>query len=198
MVHVFSSVFPEVQLDFGGQSPGGGWLVPGPHWPCSFPCPRGLYCWILAKPTGQDFHLPCPQLLPRCPQQRPALRKLLSRYFFPSFFNLLFFGGERKQGRGRKRGTEDPSGLCGDRLTAASLMRGSNSPTGRSWPEPKLDAQPTEPPRRPRLQEILLSKSMMGLFPGCLGYFSEPSSEQKCWEGQRCVHSTYLLPGAAW
>ena len=35
------------------------------------------------------------------------------------------------------------------RLWAVSPTRGSNSPAVRSWPEPKSDAQPTEPPRRP-------------------------------------------------
>ena len=63
-------------------------------------------------------------------------------------FTYLFF--ERAQaGRGRKRGQRIWSRLCADRLTAASLMWGLNSWTGRSWPEPKSGAQPTELPRCP-------------------------------------------------
>ena len=35
-------------------------------------------------------------------------------------------------------------------LSAQSPTQGSNSSTARSWPEPKSDAQLTEPPRRPK------------------------------------------------
>ena len=37
----------------------------------------------------------------------------------------------------------------GSEPSAQSLTRGSNSRTARSWPEPRSDAQPTAPPRRP-------------------------------------------------
>ena len=37
----------------------------------------------------------------------------------------------------------------GSLLSAQTPMRGSNSRTARSCPEPKSAAQPTEPPRRP-------------------------------------------------
>ena len=50
---------------------------------------------------------------------------------------------------GAERGG-DTGSKAGSRLCAQSLMRGSNSQTTRSWPEPKSDAQPIEPPRRPR------------------------------------------------
>ena len=43
----------------------------------------------------------------------------------------------------------------GCKLSAQSLTRGLNSQTVRSWPEPKSDAQPTEPPRCPTEYVIL-------------------------------------------
>ena len=46
-------------------------------------------------------------------------------------------------GREGDRGSE-----AGSAQTAASPTRGSNSQAVRSRPEPKSDAQPTEPPRR--------------------------------------------------
>ena len=52
-------------------------------------------------------------------------------------------------GAERERETQNPKQAPGSELSAQSPMRGSNSQTVRSWPEPKSDAQPTEPPRRP-------------------------------------------------
>ena len=49
----------------------------------------------------------------------------------------------------RGRETQNPKQALGSELSAQSPMRGSNSRTARSWPEPKSDAQLTEPPRRP-------------------------------------------------
>ena len=49
-------------------------------------------------------------------------------------------GAEREEDRGSKAGSA---------LTAQSPMKGSNPRTANSWPEPKSDAQQTEPPRRP-------------------------------------------------
>ena len=39
----------------------------------------------------------------------------------------------------------------GSELLVQSPTRGSNSQTVRSWPEPESEAQPTEPPRGPRV-----------------------------------------------
>ena len=65
---------------------------------------------------------------------------------------------ECKQRRGRQRDTQNPKRGPGSELSAQSLMRGSNSQTVRSWPGPKSDAQPTEPPRSPmRHVEAFLS-----------------------------------------
>ena len=50
-----------------------------------------------------------------------------------------------------QRESGDTQSEAGSRLRAVSTepMWGSNPQTARSWPEPKPDAQPTEPPRRP-------------------------------------------------
>ena len=50
----------------------------------------------------------------------------------------------------RERETQNLKQAPGFELSVQSLMQGSNSGTTRSWPEPKLDAQPTEPPRHPK------------------------------------------------
>ena len=54
-------------------------------------------------------------------------------------------GGTEREGE-----TQNPKQAPGSELSAQSPTRGSNSRTVRSWPEPKSDTQPTEPPRRPR------------------------------------------------
>ena len=50
-----------------------------------------------------------------------------------------------------ERETQNLKQALGSELSAQSPTRGSNSGTARSRPEPKSDAQPTEPPRRPML-----------------------------------------------
>ena len=64
---------------------------------------------------------------------------------------MFIFERERAQvgEEQRERVGVDTGSEAGFALTA-SLMQGLNSPTVRSRPEPKMDAQPTEPPRRPR------------------------------------------------
>ena len=49
----------------------------------------------------------------------------------------------------RERETQNLKQAPGSELSAQSPTRGSNPRTVRSWPEPKPDAQPTEPPKRP-------------------------------------------------
>ena len=56
---------------------------------------------------------------------------------------------ERERGRERERDTQNPKQVPGSELSAQSPMWGLNSQTVRSRPEPKLDAQLTEPPRHP-------------------------------------------------
>ena len=63
----------------------------------------------------------------------------------PHFFLLFKFIYLLEVGKGRKRGRERESEAC--------------SRTMRSWPEPKLDAQPTEPPRRPITSQFLINLS---------------------------------------
>ena len=80
--------------------------------------------------------------------------------FFFYFLHLFIFEKQsetkREQGRGRERRRHRIwSRLRAlSKLTAQSLMRGSNPQTVISWPEPKSVAQPIEPPRRPRNIQI--------------------------------------------
>ena len=72
-----------------------------------------------------------------------ATQAPLNVYFWQS--TSMSWGGADREG--------DTECEAGSRLWAVSTSptRGSNSQTVRSWPGPKSDAQPTEPPRRPRL-----------------------------------------------
>ena len=60
---------------------------------------------------------------------------------------------EHERGRGRERQrqaeTQNPKHTPGSELSAQSPMQGSNSGAVRPRPEPKSDAQLTEPARRP-------------------------------------------------
>ena len=49
----------------------------------------------------------------------------------------------------RERETQNPKQAPGSELSAQSPVQGSDPQTVRSCPEPKLDAYPTEPLRRP-------------------------------------------------
>ena len=51
--------------------------------------------------------------------------------------------------------TQNPKQPPGSELSAQSLTWGSNPRTARSWPEPKLDPQLTEPQRRPVSSHLL-------------------------------------------
>ena len=59
--------------------------------------------------------------------------------------------------RGEAERDGDTDSEAGSRLwvVSTSLMQGSNSQTARSWPELKSAAQPTEPPRCPKIGEFL-------------------------------------------
>ena len=72
------------------------------------------------------------------------LKNVFNVNFFFNFWERARVGEGQKQ-RG-DRGFE-----VGSALTGASLMRGLNPRTVRSWLEPKLDAQLSEPHRRPAL-----------------------------------------------
>ena len=58
-------------------------------------------------------------------------------------------------GKGQREETQNPKQAPGSKLSAQSPMRGLNSETARSWPEPKPDAQPTEPPGHPDMVHSL-------------------------------------------
>ena len=81
-------------------------------------------------------------------------------FFFPlSYFNVYLFFREivYECGRGRNRGgraetereTRNLKQAPGSELSAQSRTWGLNSGAVRSWPEPKSDTRPTEPPRSP-------------------------------------------------
>ena len=70
--------------------------------------------------------------------------------FFFLFFNVYLFLRESVSRGGAERDThtESKAGSSSE-LSAQSPTQGSNSQSVRSWPEPKSDTQPTEPPRHP-------------------------------------------------
>ena len=60
--------------------------------------------------------------------------------------------------KGQREGeTQNLKQASGSELSAQSPTRDSSSQTVRSWPEPKSDAQPTEPPRLPYLNIFIYS-----------------------------------------
>ena len=75
-------------------------------------------------------------------------------------------------GAERERETQNPKQAPGSELSAQSLTWGSNPRTVRSWPELKPDAQPTEPPRRPKTSVMTLDppglSRLISLSPGQL------------------------------
>ena len=93
----------------------------------------------------------------RCPLK--SFTQKFFGFFLKIFFNIYSFLRVRQHVSGgqveRERKTQNPRQAPGSELSAQSPMRGSNPCTMRSWPEPKLDAQPTEPSRCP-YPEVLL------------------------------------------
>ena len=85
---------------------------------------------------------------------------------------------EQEQGRGTERGRQNPKQAPGSELSAQSLTRGLNSQTVRSWPEPKSDAQPTEPPRRPNRFCLKPDHSLFCVF-WARGYWREVAIERR-------------------
>ena len=76
------------------------------------------------------------------------LRQSCNTYFLLHLF--IFERQSTSRGGVEREGDTDPKQAPGSQLSAQSPMRGSNSQTARSWPEPKSDAQPAEPPRCPK------------------------------------------------
>ena len=92
----------------------------------------------------------------------------------------------------RARETQNPKQAPGSELSAQSLMRGLNPQTVRSWPELKSDAQPTEPPRRPKDVCVSLDWWLMHipnlllfLLGKCSHLFCQVCHEESLW--QHCV-----------
>ena len=95
-----------------------------------------------------------------------------------SFLLLLLFiycwerETEHELERGREKETQNLKQDPGSELSGQSPTWGSNSWTARSWLEPKWDAQPPEPLRRPN--KTVLNNSNLSLFSNRLEvtYFS--------------------------
>ena len=66
---------------------------------------------------------------------------------------FIYCGQRQSMSRGGAERQGDTESKAGSKLSAQSPTWGSNSQTARSWPEPKSDAQLTEPPRHPRKEE---------------------------------------------
>ena len=102
--------------------------------------------WGSNSRTARSWPEPKSDAQPTEPPRHPCYCK----YFFKCLF---VFETERDRawtGEGqRERETQNPKQAPGSELSAQSPTWGSNSRTARSWPEPKSDAQPTEPPRHP-------------------------------------------------
>ena len=80
---------------------------------------------------------------------------------------------------GKERETQNLKPAPGSKLSAQSPTWGSNSPTVRSWPEPKSEAQPTEPPRRPNVYLFLRDRARggKGVTQSEAGPSSKPSAQ---------------------
>ena len=91
----------------------------------------------------------------------PWISENLPTGFFCCCFNVYLFRRQREteheRGRGRERGRHNPNQAPGSELSAQSPTRSLNSQSTRSQPEPKSDAQLTEPPGHPNLHSSLVS-----------------------------------------
>ena len=118
--------------------------------------------------------LKCSQNPTSCPPSTPVLIQattiscqdycgILLLFFNVLFIYLFIFERETEYelGRGREREAQTLKQALHSELSAQSPTWGLNSETMRSWPEPKSDAQPTEPPRRPRILLTSASASML-------------------------------------
>ena len=80
------------------------------------------------------------------------LKKNLNLFIYFKLMFIYFWERETQsvsRGGAETEGDTESEAAPGSELSAQSPTRGSNPQTVRSWPELKLDAQPTEPPRRP-------------------------------------------------
>ena len=130
------------------------------------------------------------------------------------FFNFFFFFTFYLFLRNRVRQSVSGGGAEreGDRIwsslqalskqSAQSLMRGLNPQTVRSWPEPKSDAQPTEPPKRPKIYPCFycINSSFLLLLSGVLLYVCSISVDEHfhCFQFGTSANKTALnihIPG---
>ena len=100
----------------------------------------------------------------RCWSNGMESKKVCLFFFNLVFLNVYFWERESRVqvGEGqRERETEDLKQTPGSKLSAQSPTQDSNPRTTRSWPEPKSDAQLTEPPRRPESTSFLVREAKL-------------------------------------
>ena len=94
---------------------------------------------------------------------------------------FIYFWEKQSMSRGRaerEREAQNPKQAPGSEPSAESPMQGSSSWVSwamTSWPQPKLDAQPTEPPRRPLGVPFLFYGSSR--YPRLISYIPYPALE---------------------
>ena len=111
-------------------------------------------------------------------------------YIFRSFLKIffmfyLFLRDRAWAGEGRRGGQRIRSGLCMDR---SEPMLGSNPRTARPWPELKLDAQPTRPPRRPSKDTLNVNDPTLKADPVSFHTSLACSAPSGC----VCSHASYM------
>ena len=92
------------------------------------------------------------------------LIRIYRRLMLKIFFNVYFWERERESERAsmsgggaeRERETQNPKQVPGSEPSAQSPTWGSNPRILTSWPEPKPEAQSTEPPRCPSYLILIL------------------------------------------
>ena len=81
-------------------------------------------------------------------------------WFFFIIFNIYLYLRKRerecREGRGRERWRQNLKQALASELPAQSQTQSLNSRATRSWPEPKSDTQPTEPPRCPYIPQFFI------------------------------------------
>ena len=137
-----------------------GWLPPEAPRDNLSPAARGLHLglWLHHSDTGL-----CPlATFSSCLCGFSFSFLLLFKKSF-NVYELLRDRDRAQAGEGQtERETQHRKQAPGSELSAQSPTRGSNSRTVSSRPEPKSDAQPTEPPRRPIFFSFLFQDTVVG------------------------------------
>ena len=128
--------------------------------------------WVGGNEKWQEgLHSTCDILFNKCHNIKLFKFFLTFIHFWETERDRVWEGEEQ-----RERETQNVKQAPGSEPPAQSPTQGSNPPTARSWPEPKSDTEPTEPPRRPKI--LTFSKSGWWIYgktlsfsPWCFSYF---------------------------